>query len=83
MNIPYDRFLWSLLFQLRSNALVRSRPSTIQTNRSEDNSTYSTINLKYMIKELYNKVQSTLWERIILLYHIKCEREITTVALMS
>jgi hypothetical protein len=26
MNIPYDRFLWSLLFQLRSNALVPSRP---------------------------------------------------------
>jgi hypothetical protein len=26
MNIPYDRFLGSLLFQLRSNALVSSRP---------------------------------------------------------
>jgi hypothetical protein len=26
MNIPYDRFLGSLLFQLRSNALVPSRP---------------------------------------------------------
>jgi hypothetical protein len=37
----------------------------------------------YMIKELYNKVTLTLWERIILLYHIKCEREITTIALMS
>jgi hypothetical protein len=36
-----------------------------------------------MIKELCNKVDLTLWERNILLYHIKCEREITTVALMS
>jgi hypothetical protein len=26
MNIPYDRFLGSLLFQLHSNALVQSRP---------------------------------------------------------
>jgi hypothetical protein len=26
MNIPYDRFLGSLLFQLHSNALVSSRP---------------------------------------------------------
>jgi hypothetical protein len=37
----------------------------------------------YMIKELYNKVEIALWERIILLYYIKCEREITTIALMS
>ena len=26
MNVPCDRFLWSLLFQLRSNSLVPSRP---------------------------------------------------------
>ena len=26
MNIPYDRFIGSLLFQLRSNALASSRP---------------------------------------------------------
>jgi hypothetical protein len=26
MDIPYDRFLGSLLFQLRFNALVLSRP---------------------------------------------------------
>jgi hypothetical protein len=37
----------------------------------------------YVIKELYNKTQQALEERIILLYHIKCEREITTIALMS
>jgi hypothetical protein len=36
-----------------------------------------------MIKELCNKVDLTLWERNISLYHIKCEREITTIALMS
>jgi hypothetical protein len=26
MNIPYDRFLGSLLYQFRSNALAQSRP---------------------------------------------------------
>jgi hypothetical protein len=36
-----------------------------------------------MIKELCNKVDLTLWERNILLYHITYEREITTFALMS
>jgi hypothetical protein len=37
----------------------------------------------YVIKESYNKTQQALKERIVLLYHIKCEREITTMALMS
>jgi hypothetical protein len=37
----------------------------------------------YVIKESYNKTQQALYERIILLYHIKREREITTMALMS
>ena len=36
-----------------------------------------------MIKELYNKVTLDLWERDILLYYIECEREITTMAMMS
>jgi hypothetical protein len=30
MNIPYDRFLRSLLFQLFSNALVPSRPKQLK-----------------------------------------------------
>jgi hypothetical protein len=38
MNIPYDHFLWSLLFQLRSNALVQSRlghlkPTEVKTTQ--------------------------------------------------
>jgi hypothetical protein len=30
MNIPYDRFLGSLLFQFRSNALAQSRPGQLK-----------------------------------------------------
>ena len=37
----------------------------------------------YVIKESYNKTQQVLYEKIVLLYHIKCEIEITTMAFMS
>ena len=30
MNVPYDRFLGSLLYQLRSNALVPLRPGQLK-----------------------------------------------------
>ena len=37
----------------------------------------------YVIKESYNKKRKVLWERKILLYHIKTKVEITTKSLMS
>ena len=36
----------------------------------------------YVIKESYNKTRLVLWERNILLYHIKMKVEIKTKALM-
>jgi hypothetical protein len=59
-----------------------AKTKTTQTNQSEDSKNLFNSQSMYMIKELYNKVEIALWERIILLYHIKCEREITTIALM-
>jgi hypothetical protein len=37
----------------------------------------------YVIKESYNKTRLVLWERNILLYHIKMKVEIITKSLMS
>jgi hypothetical protein len=44
---------------------------------------YTQQELMYVIKESYNKTRLVLWERNILLYHIKMKVEITTKALMS
>jgi hypothetical protein len=44
---------------------------------------YSQQKPMYVIKESYNKMRLILWERNILLYHIKYKVENTTYALMS
>jgi hypothetical protein len=45
MNIPYERFLGSLLFQASLQRSCVIQITTVQTNRSEGKSIYSIANL--------------------------------------
>jgi hypothetical protein len=69
-DIPLYRFLRSLLFPLLSGALMRSgprqhKPTKVKTVK------YIQCQPMHMIMELHNEVKVTLWERDMLLYHIK------------
>jgi hypothetical protein len=69
-DIPLYHFLRSLLFLLRSGALVKSgsrqhKPTKVKIAK------YIQCQTMHMIKELCNKIRVILWERDMPLYYIK------------
>ena len=69
-DIPLYRFLRSLLFPLRSDALVKSGPKQHKPTKVNI-AKYIQCQPMYMIKELCNKIKVILWESDMLLYYIK------------
>jgi hypothetical protein len=69
-DIPLYRFLRSLLFPLRSGALVKSGPRQHKPTKVKI-AKYIQCQPMHMIKELCNKIRVILWERDMPLYYIK------------